>query len=95
MYTNCGKNVRTLFIQTSQAEMCKNNEFDTIYHEHINFFNVRSMKTLVEKCGLKLHDVVKKSNADAVAMSDCLHFNRINIKDIKKLALNNDINVRK
>ena len=41
------------------------------------------------------HDVVKKSNADAVAMSDCLHFNRINIKDIKKLALNNDINVRK
>ena len=54
-------NNSTLFIQTSQAEMCKNNEFDTIYHEHINFFNVRSMKTLVEKCGLKLHDVVKKS----------------------------------
>ena len=50
----------TLFIQTSQADMCKNNEFDTIYHEHINFFNTKSMKALAEKCGLKLHNVVKK-----------------------------------
>ena len=62
------KNVRkimhsnsTVFIQTSQANMCKNNEFDTIYHEHINFFNIRSMKKLVENSGLKLHQVVKKS----------------------------------
>ena len=29
-----------LIIQTSQADMCKNLEFDTIYHEHINFFNI-------------------------------------------------------
>ena len=50
----------TLFIQTSQADMCKNNEFDTIYHEHINFFNTRSMKTLAERSGLKLHNVIKK-----------------------------------
>tara|TARA_B100001173_G_scaffold279334_1_gene262073 strand:+ start:1156 stop:2346 length:1191 start_codon:yes stop_codon:yes gene_type:complete len=50
----------TLFIQTSQAEMCQNNEFDTIYHEHINFFNVKSMKKLAENCGLKLHYVEKK-----------------------------------
>ena len=50
----------SVFIQTSQANMCKNNEFDTIYHEHINFFNVKSMKNLVEKSGLKLHQVIKK-----------------------------------
>ena len=30
----------TLIIQTSQADMCKNKEFDTVYHEHINFFNI-------------------------------------------------------
>ena len=41
----------TLFIQTSQVDMCKNNEFDTIYHEHINFFNIKSMKILAERCG--------------------------------------------
>ena len=49
----------TIFIQTSQADMCKNKEFDTIYHEHINFFNVQSMKVLVNRAGLKLHKVIK------------------------------------
>ncbi len=49
-----------LIIQTSQANMCKNNEFDTVYHEHINFFNVRSMNTLLRRVNLKLHYVTKK-----------------------------------
>lgn len=43
-----------IFIQTSQANMIKNNEFDTIYHEHISFFNIRSMKKLCERADLKL-----------------------------------------
>ena len=50
----------SLFIQTSQANMCRNNEFDTIYHEHINFFNINSMRKLVNDSGLKLHNVIKK-----------------------------------
>ena len=49
----------TIFIQTSQADMCKNNEFDTIYHEHVNYFNVNSMKVLSDRAGLKLHKVIK------------------------------------
>jgi SAM-dependent methyltransferase len=49
----------TLIIQTSQAEMCKNNEFDTIYHEHINFFNIKSMNFLLGKVGLVLENVSK------------------------------------
>jgi 2-polyprenyl-3-methyl-5-hydroxy-6-metoxy-1,4-benzoquinol methylase len=48
-----------LFIQTSQANMVRNNEFDTIYHEHLSFFNSNSMKTLVERCGLNLYDIFK------------------------------------
>lgn len=48
-----------LFIQTSQANMVINNEFDTIYHEHINFFNVNSMNKLSERAGINLIDVVK------------------------------------
>ena len=51
----------TIFIQTSQADMCKNNEFDTIYHEHVNYFNVNSMKVLSDRAGLKLHKVIKNS----------------------------------
>jgi 2-polyprenyl-3-methyl-5-hydroxy-6-metoxy-1,4-benzoquinol methylase len=48
-----------LFIQTSQANMVRNNEFDTIYHEHLSFFSSNSMKSLVERCGLNLYDIFK------------------------------------
>lgn len=48
-----------LFIQTSQANMILNNEFDTIYHEHISFFNTNSMKNVVNNSGLVLSDVFK------------------------------------
>lgn len=48
-----------LFIQTSQADMVLNDEFDTIYHEHINFFNANSMKCLAARAGLNLIDVTK------------------------------------
>jgi 2-polyprenyl-3-methyl-5-hydroxy-6-metoxy-1,4-benzoquinol methylase len=47
-----------LYIQTSQATMIENNEFDTIYHEHISFFNANSMQKLVARSGLHLNDVV-------------------------------------
>mgnify|MGYP003346739775 CR=1 FL=1 len=45
-----------LFISTSQADMILNDEFDTIYHEHISFFNVNSMRMLAERSGLQLID---------------------------------------
>jgi len=48
-----------LFIQTSQADMVLNQEFDTIYHEHINFFNSLSMNRLCERVGLYLIDIQK------------------------------------
>ena len=48
-----------LFIQTSQKNMIVNNEFDTTYHEHISFYNTKSMKTLVERNGLFLNRVLE------------------------------------
>ena len=48
-----------LFIQTSQADMVLHNEFDTIYHEHVNFFNANSMNDLARRSGLCLIDVIK------------------------------------
>ena len=48
-----------LFIQTSQADMVLNNEFDTIYHEHVNFFNTNSMRQLARRAGVNLIDVIK------------------------------------
>jgi 2-polyprenyl-3-methyl-5-hydroxy-6-metoxy-1,4-benzoquinol methylase len=47
------------FVQTSQADMIMNNEFDTIYHEHISFYNINSMYHLCQRANLHLIDVVK------------------------------------
>lgn len=49
----------SLFIQTSQRDMIVNGEFDTTYHEHISFFNTKSMKLLVERNGLVLNRVLE------------------------------------
>ena len=46
-------------IQTSQADMVLNNEFDTIYHEHVNFYNINSMRELCTRAGFNLVDVQK------------------------------------
>jgi SAM-dependent methyltransferase len=48
----------TAYIQTSQSQMYQRNEFDTTYHEHISFFSANSMKTLAERAGLVLTDIV-------------------------------------
>jgi len=48
-----------IFIQTSQANMIINNEFDTIYHEHLSFFNSKSMKKCANLNGFSLIDVLK------------------------------------
>ena len=50
-------NVSLMFIQTSQADMILNNEFDTIYHEHFSFFTPYSMRTLCNRVGLFLNDI--------------------------------------
>ena len=52
-------NDSVLFVQTSQANMVMNNEFDTIYHEHLSFFNANSMNELAKRAGLHLINVEK------------------------------------
>jgi len=41
-----------IYIQTSQAHMLRNAEFDTVYHEHISFFTARSFLALASRAGL-------------------------------------------
>lgn len=61
------KNVRSLmtedtlfFMQISQVDMIRRNEFDTCYHEHINFFNVHSLIKIADRAGLFIQDIVKQ-----------------------------------
>lgn len=49
----------TVFIQTSQSDMVANGEFDTIYHEHISFYNINSFNELCKRSPLSLVDVIK------------------------------------
>jgi nucleoside-diphosphate-sugar epimerase/SAM-dependent methyltransferase len=46
-----------VYIQTSQANMIRNSEFDTAYHEHLSFFNTNSMKLLCDNNDLCLNRV--------------------------------------
>ena len=46
-----------IYIQTSQADMIENNQFDTIYHEHLSFFSTLSMNTLCQRAGLYLNNI--------------------------------------
>jgi nucleoside-diphosphate-sugar epimerase/2-polyprenyl-3-methyl-5-hydroxy-6-metoxy-1,4-benzoquinol methylase len=58
----CEKNMNDetlLVIQTSQANMYRNNEFDTIYHEHISFFTIKSMCNLVRNIGCSVINIYK------------------------------------
>jgi hypothetical protein len=48
-----------VFIQTSQADMVANGEFDTIYHEHISFYNINSFNAMVKRTSFYLTDVIK------------------------------------
>ncbi|NBW80058.1 MAG: methyltransferase domain-containing protein, partial [Betaproteobacteria bacterium] len=43
-------------VQPSQVRMIENGEFDTIYHEHLSFFCLSSMKVLAQRAGLELLD---------------------------------------
>jgi len=44
------------YVQTSQYFMLKNCEFDTIYHEHHSYFNLKSFALLAQRSGLYVFD---------------------------------------
>ena len=47
----------TLYIQTSQRDWIQNCEFDTVYHEHQNFFTVSSMGVLLDRHGFIIDNI--------------------------------------
>lgn len=47
----------TMVVQTSQARMVENREFDTAYHEHLSFFNCSSMEHLAQRAGMRVRAV--------------------------------------
>lgn len=52
-------NESIMLATTSQCDMILNGEFDTIYHEHLSFYNIKSIDALCKRAGLNLIDVIK------------------------------------
>lgn len=93
-----------IIIQTSQCDMFKDNQFDTIYHEHVSFFTVKSFCTLAKRVGLNIIDfkrvpihgksfifVLSKSgvnNSDKFIEHDCKEGYEIDIDFMKRYASN-------
>ena len=46
-----------LYIQTSQKNMILEHQFDTVYHEHLSYFNTNSIKILCEQNNLILNNI--------------------------------------
>ena len=57
--SNYMNNDTLLVIQTSQANMYMYTQFDTIYHEHISFFTIKSMIRALRNIGCYLDNVYK------------------------------------
>jgi 2-polyprenyl-3-methyl-5-hydroxy-6-metoxy-1,4-benzoquinol methylase len=88
------KNDGRIYIQNSQADMTKNNEFDTIYHEHLSFYSINSFKTLARRAGLILVDVVTvpiHGNSHIFVLSTDKDMNAIETNKVDSLPLNDEV----
>lgn len=82
----------TLYIQTSQKNMIRNGEFDTIYHEHHSFFTINSMNELCKRAGLSLIDVEYRPVHGTSYLFKIKHLNYSNSNKIEQL-LNDEIDL--
>jgi nucleoside-diphosphate-sugar epimerase/2-polyprenyl-3-methyl-5-hydroxy-6-metoxy-1,4-benzoquinol methylase len=83
----------SFYIQTSQKNMILNNQFDTVYHEHLSFFNTKSMNILCERNGLILNNVYENDIHGTSYIFDINKYkiNYGNIDEILKKELNDGL----
>jgi hypothetical protein len=56
-----GQIAENVYVQTSQAEMVKRFEYDTIYHEHLSFFSKKSFYAMSKRVDLPLISIDKRA----------------------------------
>ena len=60
------------FEQSYMPSMLRTNSYDTICHEHLEFYSLKVVKAIVEQCGLKIIDVQMNSiNGGSFAVTAC------------------------
>ncbi len=62
------------FEQSYMPSMLRNNAFDTICHEHLEYYSLEVVKGLLESCGLKVLDVeINEINGGSFAVTAAKH----------------------
>ena len=60
------------FEQSYMPSMLKTNSYDTICHEHLEFYSLRVVKNMLEQCGLRIIDVQMNAiNGGSFAVTAC------------------------
>jgi hypothetical protein len=60
------------FEQSYMPSMLRTNSYDTICHEHLEFYSFKVIKNILEKCGLKVMDVQMNAvNGGSFAVTAC------------------------
>lgn len=60
------------FEQSYMPSMLRTNSYDTICHEHLEFYSFKVVKTLLERCGLRVIDVQMNAiNGGSFAVTAC------------------------
>ena len=60
------------FEQSYMPSMLRTNSYDTICHEHLEFYSFRVVKNLLEECGMRVFDVQMNSiNGGSFAVTAC------------------------
>lgn len=62
------------FEQSYMPSMLRTNSYDTICHEHLEFYSFRVVKSILEQCGLRVLDVQMNAiNGGSFAVTACKH----------------------
>ena len=71
------------FEQSYMPTMLRMNSYDTICHEHLEYYSLLNIKALLNECGLKIIDVVMNSiNGGSFAVTACKKENPIKSNDV-------------
>ena len=71
------------FEQSYMPTMLRMNSYDTICHEHLEYYSLLNIKSLLNECGLKIIDVVMNSiNGGSFAVTACKKENPIKSNDV-------------
>ena len=81
------------FEQSYMPTMLRMNSYDTICHEHLEYYSLLNIKTLLGECGFKIIDVVMNSiNGGSFAVTACKNENPIKSNDaVIEWLINNEI----